>query len=98
LASPIFATAVGLLKHTIDNFGDKVGYVEEFKKITEEPTFRSQADESRVSQPKNEQRDDDSSEQDDDEAPTENGKKKGLFNKLFSLTKDFFETVPDSEF
>jgi len=25
-------------------------------------------------------------------------KKKGIFNKLFTLTKDFFETVPDSEF
>jgi len=29
---------------------------------------------------------------------TEEKPKKGLFNKLFTLTKDFFETVPDSEF
>jgi hypothetical protein len=25
-------------------------------------------------------------------------KKKGFINKIFTLTKDFFETVPDTEF
>jgi cell division protein FtsA len=99
LASPIFATAVGLLKHTIDNFGDKTNYVEEFKRITEEPRFTNNYPPltNHVKQDNKLQEDSD----DDDEEignGTDKTKKKGLFNKLFTLTKDFFETVPDSEF
>ena len=97
MASPIFATAVGLLKHTIDNFGDKTNYVEEFKKITEEPRFAESyyppLNNNNTNQtPKQEE------DEEEDEEVVEPGKKKGIFNKLFTLTKDFFETVPDSEF
>ena len=97
LASPIFATAVGLLKHTIDNFGDKTNYVEEFKKITEEPRFAESYypplnNNTTKQTPKQEE------DEEEDEEVVEPGKKKGIFNKLFTLTKDFFETVPDSEF
>jgi len=98
LASPIFATAVGLLKHTIDNFGDKTSYVEEFKRITQEPGFTNNYAPMNI----NTKQDNIQTENDDEEDDIENGgeksKKKGLFNKLFTLTKDFFETVPDSEF
>lgn len=99
LASPIFATAVGLLKHTIDNFGDRTNYVEEFKRITEEPRFTNNYPPLSNPAKQDLKMQEDS---DDDEEEVENGgdktKKKGLFNKLFTLTKDFFETVPDSEF
>ncbi|MBK9735731.1 MAG: cell division protein FtsA [Saprospiraceae bacterium] len=98
LSSPIFSTAVGLLKHTIDNFGDKTQYIEEFKRITEEPRFydsnTQQGNKSQGKVMENDQNEGD----DDDMETSETPKKKGIFNKIFSLTKDFFETVPDSEF
>lgn len=99
IASPIFATAVGLLKHKIDSIGEKPGYVEEFKKITEDN--RHQADRAHAgSSTQSESRYESVEEGDDhnDNTMADEPKKKGLFNKLFTLTKDFFETVPDSEF
>lgn len=99
IASPIFATAVGLLKHKIDSIGDKPGYVEEFKKITEDNRYQSD----RFSAGGSGTTADDSYDKTDDadnieDTRSEEPRKKGLFNKLFTLTKDFFETVPDSEF
>jgi cell division protein FtsA len=99
LASPIFATAVGLLKHTIDSFGDKGHYVEEFKKITEEPRFFNNSlppVQNNTQSVKQEAQEEDEEEM--ETSSSDNPKKKGIFNKLFTLTKDFFETVPDSEF
>jgi len=100
LASPIFATAVGLLKHTIDNYGDKANYVEEFKRITEEPRFYDPYSAAQSGMKKDiKSNSDDNDDSDDDSNVSNDGeRKKGLFNKLFTLTKDFFETVPDSEF
>lgn len=97
LASPIFATAVGLLKYTIDNVGEKPVFVEEFKKLTiktENPVHKEQL----IADPIN--ANDEIFEAEDSENKDETNKepKKGIFSKLFSLTKDFFETVPDSEF
>ncbi|MBK8626839.1 MAG: cell division protein FtsA [Saprospiraceae bacterium] len=98
LASPIFATAVGLLKHTIDNYGDKTSYVEEFKRITDEPSYSNNYyPPLNNTVPKVENKVEEQPDIEEEETP-ETGKKKGLFNKLFTLTKDFFETVPDSEF
>jgi len=96
LASPIFATAVGLLKHTIDNYGEKIGYVEEFKRITDEPKSYDGYSSTQNGMKKESLSSNYSDDQEDDD--TNEPKKKGLFNKLFTLTKDFFETVPDSEF
>jgi cell division protein FtsA len=90
LASPVYSTAVGLLKHTIDNLSAKTSYVEEWMKATEgnKITGEQQGMKSGLSEDITEDI------EDDEEKP----KGKGLFNKLFTLTKDFFETVPDSEF
>ncbi len=102
LASPIFATAVGLLKHSIDNMGDKGHYVEEFKTITEDVRPMSQAATNMNPNTRNSAIPQDevyADESNDVSNVAEDGKKKpGIFNKLFTLTKDFFETVPDSEF
>ncbi len=91
LASPIFATAVGLLKHAIDNRDVNTRFVEGYDDQEESPFIMGsqKAKETDVFK-----------EQDDTLSESEgNGnKKKGLFNKLYSYTKDFFETVPDSEF
>jgi predicted double-glycine peptidase len=101
LASPIFATAVGLLKHTIDNYGGKTSYVEEFTRITDEAKSydaytSAQKDLNNRNTAVNNQDDDEY--EDEQEKQSESPKKKGLFNKLFTYTKDFFETVPDSDF
>jgi cell division protein FtsA len=94
LASPIYSTAVGLLKYSIDNIANaKNAYVEEFKQITSV----IQEDKIEKVQPRDLYEDQDES--DDMSDDTKEGKKgKGIFNKLFTFTKDFFETVPDSEF
>lgn len=94
LASPVYATAIGLLKHTIDNIGDKTSYVEDLPSIASVSSGRTKVD------------NDAPIEQEVFDVPSDptEGKtepkepKKGIFGKLFTLTKDFFETVPDSEF
>ncbi|HRO08875.1 MAG TPA: cell division protein FtsA [Saprospiraceae bacterium] len=95
LASPIYATAVGLLKHTIDNLGDKTSYVEDF--ITQ---VSGKKDMSTINTDSADQDFDpaDEDESTDDDTNTGKEPKKGIFGRLYSLTKDFFETVPDSEF
>lgn len=95
LASPIFATAVGLLKHTIDNMDLNIRYVEDMsssdtKKIPSQPIMAPQQD--------NVESDDMDDDDYMDDVPSESKKKPGIFNKLYSLTKEFFEAVPDSEF
>ncbi|MBK9256958.1 MAG: cell division protein FtsA [Saprospiraceae bacterium] len=89
LASPVYSTAVGLLKHTIDNLSSKTAYVEEWKKITEDPGLKMNS--SRLESPE-------MNNMPEEVEDSEKQKGKGIFNKLFTLTKDFFETVPDSEF
>jgi len=91
LASPIFATAVGLLKHAIDNRDVNTRFVEGYDNHEDSPFIMGTQRE----------RDMDGGIQQDDivnENEDTGSKKKGLFNKLYSYTKDFFETVPDSEF
>ena len=90
LASPVYSTAVGLLKHTIDNLSARTSYVEEWMKATEGNKITGEQQGMKTGLT-----DDGPDETEDDE---EKPKGKGLFNKLFTLTKDFFETVPDSEF
>lgn len=92
LASPIYATAVGLLKYSIDNAANANNtYVEDFTSIT------SELKNSKIEQvgPENTARDIDI---EDELQEDKEGKGKGLFNKIFTFTKDFFETVPDSDF
>jgi cell division protein FtsA len=94
LASPVYSTAVGLLKYSIDNKENaKNAYVEEFKQIT------STIQEEKIEKVNPGISYEDTEETNDREEGSEEGKKgKGIFNKLFTFTKDFFETVPDSEF
>ncbi len=75
LVSPIYATAVGLLKYTIDNgeFGQE--YVE-YNKEQEVSDLAETEQETEV---------------EEDEKPK-------WFNKLYSMTKEFFEATPDSDF
>lgn len=89
LASPIFATAVGLLKHAIDNRDINTKYVEDFENPEESPfLLGSQKGTNTPSEPEDFQ----------DNGYDDKGKRKGLFNKLYTYTKEFFETVPDSDF
>jgi cell division protein FtsA len=89
LASPIFATAVGLLKHAIDNRDVNTKYVEHFENPEESPFLMGHQKTS-----VNNREDED----DTPELPEDREKRKGLLNKLYTYTKEFFETVPDSEF
>lgn len=93
LASPVYSTAVGLLKHTIDNLASSTSYVEEWRKATDENRLTGNKG---INTGLTETTSDDIDE--DENENQEKPKGKGLFNKLFTLTKDFFETVPDSEF
>ena len=68
-----------------------------FKKITKEPRF-TEAYFPPLNENSNAKPAENRQDEEDDEEVVEQGKKKGIFNKLFTLTKDFFETVPDSEF
>lgn len=95
LASPIYSTAVGLLKYSIDNKANaKNAYVEEFKNITT-PVQESKIEKVKPGEEYVESGDTGELEA---EASGEGKKGKGLINRLFTFTKDFFETVPDSEF
>lgn len=89
LASPIFATAVGLLKHAIDNRDANTKYVEYFENPDESPFLMNPTNNTGTAQ---------GDEEDLEEAEQEKEKRKGLLNKLYTYTKEFFETVPDSEF
>lgn len=92
LASPIYATAVGLLKYSIDNAANANNtYVEDFTSITSEISG------SKIEQIRPEDLAGDADSEIDGVEDKE-GKGKGLFNKIFTFTKDFFETVPDSDF
>ncbi|MEE9437538.1 MAG: cell division protein FtsA [Saprospiraceae bacterium] len=88
LASPIYATAVGLLKNTIENMQDR-----NFVEIREESTDNMVEDESEDQELNNHYNDDNNGFNKSE--PKKRGK---WFNKVFSLTKDFFEATPDSEF
>ncbi len=96
LASPIYATAIGLLKHTIDNIGDKTRYVESIKKVVA-PVKAVEVEETK-STPEFETNRLEVEDVEQDSGQDKNPKKGGIFGKLYSMTKDFFETVPDSEF
>lgn len=82
LASPIFATGVGLLKNAIDELTDDKVYVEEEIVEKVEPLIEDL---------------DQEPEDDTDEEPGENAGKR-IWNKLFTFTREFFESSPDSEF
>ncbi|MFZ1703055.1 MAG: cell division protein FtsA [Saprospiraceae bacterium] len=94
LASPIYATAVGLLKYSIDNKDNaQNAYVEEFKSIT------TTIQEGKIEKVEPGQKYEDMNDAEDFTGDSGDDRKgKGIFNKLFTFTKDFFETVPDSEF
>jgi cell division protein FtsA len=84
LASPIYATAVGLLKNTIENMNDR-RFVEYMGQETIEAPVTIDED---VELEEDELNDDDQ----------KNKKGNRLFNKFYTLTKEFFEATPDSEF
>lgn len=72
LASPIYATSVGLLKNTFDNLPED--------ELQEQPeTHESEEDEAT----------------DQHEVKSE---KKGIFDRLFYMTKEFFEAPSDTDF
>ncbi|MEZ5050636.1 MAG: cell division protein FtsA [Saprospiraceae bacterium] len=79
LASPIYATAVGLLKYTIENGNFDSEYVEykaekEVVNLKEtEPVAQDHENEEAEDKPK-------------------------WYNKLYSMTKEFFEATPDADF
>ena len=83
LASPIYATAVGLLRTAILN-KKEVDYVE--------------AQNAQKEHPNNEVIDLAEDHSDEASQETEHQEGRGIFNKIFSLTKEFFESTPDSEF
>ena len=82
LASPIYATAVGLLKNTIENMNDR-SFVENMGQESPETTDMDQ-----------EGKDENEEIQDVEK----NKKGNRFFNKFYTLTKEFFEATPDSEF
>ncbi len=99
LASPMFATAVGLLKYTIEHNAD-TRYVEEVKKSEELDTnaFTTRTvGSSTTAGVKNKV-----NEPEDDEESDDTGNKRentgGMFDNFIKGVKEFFETVPDSEF
>jgi cell division protein FtsA len=99
LASPIYATAIGLLKYTIDNMPDKI-YVEEIGESTEEnkvSNIQSNAMAS-ISPETFGSRDDDEEELEGvaDKPSLESGFLK-MFRKIGGIAKDFFEPTPDHE-
>lgn len=90
IASPMFATGLGLLKHTIDNMNDNMQYVSDVEVVSKEK---------KTSQIGDDDIDDinDINDNEDNDGDDKDGKG-GFFKKIFTLTRDFFETVPDSEF
>ena len=91
LDSPVYATSVGLLKNALDNLSlnyDEL-MAEENRMIEEERSAVYEAT-----------RQASVSELPDKKEVDYSMKKEGngLFNKMFSLTKEFFEASPDSEF
>jgi cell division protein FtsA len=98
LASPMFATAVGLLKYTIEHNAD-TRYVAEVKEIVKEAgtqitsrTIGSVASPGGTNVSKPEQ------EEDEDDSNETGGNSGGMFDGVIRKIKVFFETVPDSEF
>ena len=87
LASPIYATAVGLLKNTIENMKDRQ-FVESVTKEADRLDF--EVAETEVENV-------DNIEATNDEVPREKRGSK-FFDRFYTLTKDFFEATPDSEF
>lgn len=85
LASPIYATAVGLLRTAIEN-KQQIDYVE----ALQIDTSNTSATEQEVFDVEH-----DGSHGEYEENP--DGSKK-WYNKIFTLTKEFFESTPDSEF
>ena len=81
LASPIYATAVGLLKNTIENMKDR-SFVEQIAAQEEA----------------NAEHTDEVEEMTAEERKEKNKKGNRLFNRFYTLTKEFFEATPDSEF
>jgi len=86
LASPIFATAVGLLKNTIENMKDR-SFVESVAAeshaldldVAEGEEVTDTIDNSETIQPRNRR-----------------GSK--FFDRFYTMTKEFFEATPDSDF
>ena len=94
LASPIFATAIGLLKYTIDSHAE-----EEIEYVTTSGFETSKANlaigETIV--PDDEYQEDLSVSDDDHDAIGIEHKFMNLVRKVKSYTKDFFEPTPDHE-
>lgn len=88
LASPIFSTAVGLLKYTIDH------HEEEFMKQEKRPIVKVGAVEVPVQKPIIPAELDDEFSGEEEQKPKE--KSPSLMDKFITITKDFFETIPDS--
>jgi cell division protein FtsA len=88
LSSPIFATGVGLLKNAIDTMTDDIIYVEE-EQVTKEKVIPI------IENDLEDDYEDEDDYQDEDEKPS---KAKNFLNKVFNLTREFFESSPDSEF
>ncbi len=101
LASPMYATAVGLLKYAIDNNKqdskysiDMITGVEQVEKEPEVPVFANKATALATSNPKHQESDDD---EEDEYKPTMEKKFMKFVRKISSYTKDFFEPTPDHE-
>ncbi|HRG67052.1 MAG TPA: hypothetical protein PLV12_14635, partial [Saprospiraceae bacterium] len=95
LSSPIYATAIGLLKYTIDNLPDKV-YVEydNDEMVQPEMPVRNAVDTQKRSN------DDDFEEEEVVEAgerSSAESKFLGFMKKIGVYAKDFFEPTPDHE-
>ncbi len=88
LASPIYATAVGLLKNTIENMKDRQ-FVESVTTVEDRLDFAGV-----------EQDVEDHVEHDNSTEEAQERKKRGskFFDRFYTLTKEFFEATPDSEF
>ena len=88
LASPIYATAVGLLKNTIENMEDRQFIAEvEVNNEKSTPAVNDQHIEEEYHE-----------EEEYEDEVEEKQKGPGWFDKAFTWTKEFFEATPDSEF
>jgi cell division protein FtsA len=98
LASPIYATAIGLLKYTIDNLPDKI-YVEEIGEGSEETKIGNMQNNAVAPISPDTfgpSEDDDDLEEVTEKPSLESGFLK-MFRKIGGIAKDSFEPTPDHE-
>lgn len=84
LASPIFATAVGLLKNTIENMKDRA-FVEELEKKGSELGIESAVEQEVM-------------DLSDDQVIKREKRGNKFFDRFYTIAKEFFEATPDSDF